>query len=88
MALHTLGDATAADRELKELIAAESREAAYQIAEVYAWRGDTDQAFEWLDRAYAQRDGGLELIVTDPALESLRGDPRYTAMLRKLGLSH
>ena len=88
MALHTLGDATAADRELKELIAAESREAAYQIAEVYAWRGDTDQAFEWLDRAYAQQDGGLELIVTDPALESLRGDPRYTAMLRKLGLSH
>ena len=60
--------------------------AAYQIAEIYAWRDEKDKAFEWLERAYRQQDGGLTVIKTDPVLASLRADPRYFALLRKLHL--
>jgi len=42
------------------------------------------KAFEWLERAYRQLDGGLAGTKTDPLLASLRTDPRYTALLRKL----
>lgn len=71
---------------LDELIAKEAKVAAYQIAEVFAWRGEKDRAFEWLARAYNQQDGGLSLIKTDPLLNSLRLDPRFNALLRKLKL--
>ena len=43
---------------------------AYQIAAVYAFRGEADRAFEWLDRAYVQRDGGLTEMKGDPLLKA------------------
>ena len=63
-----------------------STEAAFQIAETFAWRGEKDKAFAWLERAYQQRDGGLSDIKTDPPLAGLRSDPRYEAFLRKMNL--
>jgi hypothetical protein len=42
---------------------------------------NVSQAFEWLNRAYAQRDGGLVDIKVDPLLKSLHGDLRYAAGL-------
>jgi len=86
MAEHSLGHAGESQRVLNELIARYAQDAAYQIAEVYAWRGQRDQAFEWLERAYAQRDGGLSVIKADALLAPLRMDTRFTAMLKKLGL--
>jgi len=86
MAEHTLGDAKASELALEKLIATSAADAAYQIAEVYAWRGEKDKAFEWLEQAYRQQDGGLTAIKTDLMLASLRSDPRYVAMLRKLNL--
>jgi serine/threonine-protein kinase len=72
---------------LDEIIRTEAGDEAYQIAEIYAWRGEKDQAFTWLDRAYAQHDGGLTAVKVDRLLlESLRTDPRYTAFLRKMNL--
>ena len=68
------------------MIAKHSHGAAYQIAEVHAWRGEADLAFEWLERARAQRDGGLSLVKVDPLLRNLSGDPRYTALLKKMNL--
>ena len=59
---------------------------AFQVAEVHAWRGEKDQTFEWLDRAYSQRDGGMAMIKYDPFLAPLRSDPRYLALVHKLGL--
>jgi len=53
---------------------------------VHAYRGRTQAALEWLDRAYAQRDIFLWLIKGDPLLKSLAGNPRYTAFLRKINL--
>ena len=87
LAEHTLGDAKASQQALDQLIATSARIAAYQIAQVYAWRGEKDKAFEWLERAYRQQDGGLIGIKSDPLLASLRPDRRYVAMLRKLNLS-
>ena len=60
--------------------------AAFQVAQAHAWCGEPDQAFEWLDRAFVQRDGGLAELKYDPLLRSLRSDPRYSALLKKLGL--
>jgi TolB-like protein len=55
-------------------------------AQMYAVRGDADQAFEWADRAYEQRDAGLTWIKIDPDFRRLRGDARFKALLRKLKL--
>jgi tetratricopeptide (TPR) repeat protein len=86
IAHHSLGHAAESQKALDELVAKYGHSAAYQIAVVYAWRGETDRAFEWLDRAYAQHDGGLTLLKVDPLMRGLHDDPRYEALLRKLNL--
>ena len=68
------------------MIEQHSTGAAYQIAEVTAWRGENDKAFEWLARADAQMDGGLMDLKYSPFLRALRADPRWKAFLRKLNL--
>jgi TolB-like protein/lipoprotein NlpI len=84
---YTLGHIREADAALAGLLARHSAEFAYQIAQVYAWRGDKDHAFAWLETAYAQHDGGLFDTKVDPLLRTLHGDERYTALLRKINLS-
>jgi tetratricopeptide (TPR) repeat protein len=59
---------------------------AYQVAEIYAFRGETDLALAWLERAYRQRDPGMVWVTTDRLLTNLRTDPRYRALLAKLKL--
>jgi TolB-like protein/Tfp pilus assembly protein PilF len=59
MAEHTLGDSKASQQALDELIAKYAAVAAYQVGGVYAWRGEKDKAFDWMERAYTQRDEGL-----------------------------
>jgi TolB-like protein/Tfp pilus assembly protein PilF len=86
MAEHTLGNAKDSQAALEELIAKRAQDSAYQIAQVYAWRGEKDKAIDWLDRAYAQQDAGLDIIKYDPLVDSLRADARYHALLRKLKL--
>ena len=53
---------------------------------MYAWRGEKDHAFEWAERAYVQRDIGITWLKIDTDFRSLRGDPRYKALLRKMNL--
>ena len=88
MAEHALGHTSLSQQALEGEIAAYSQGAAFQIAQVYAWRGEKDKAFEWLDRSLVHRDGGLSFIQGDPLLEPLRADPRYRAFLEKIGLPH
>jgi TolB-like protein/Tfp pilus assembly protein PilF len=88
MAQHSLGHAAESQEALDILVAKLSQGWAYQIAEVYAWRGQRDQAFEWLQRAYTQHDGGLIQIKYDRLLTSLRSDARYAALLRQINLPH
>jgi len=86
MAEHALGHAKESQQSLDELIMKSAHDAAYQIAEVYAWRDEPDKTFEWLERAYAQHDGGISQIKADALLKSVRSDPRFAAMVKKLGL--
>jgi TolB-like protein len=75
------------DAALNELIKNESELAAFQIAQAYAYRGDKDKAFEWLERARRQRDPGLGDLLKDPLLENIHDDPRWNAFLRTMGLA-
>jgi TolB-like protein/DNA-binding winged helix-turn-helix (wHTH) protein len=86
IAYHALGREKESDAALRELITKYGTVAAFQIAQVYAFRKQPNEAFEWLERAYAQRDGGLVETKVNPLLKSLHGDPRYTALLKKLNL--
>ena len=81
-----MGRKPEADTALAEYIANNQNEGAFQIAEILAFRGEIDRAFEWLDRAYAQRDGGLSEMKGDPLLKHLEHDPRYKAFLEKMHL--
>jgi TolB-like protein len=83
---HSRANEPDSQRALDALIRGYAGAAAYQIAEGYAWRGDRDRAFAWLDRAYAQRDRGLCAIKLDLFMAALRPDPRYAALLRRLVL--
>ena len=56
------------------------------IAEVYAGLGDKDSAFQWLNRAYKERDGQLTSLEVDPFFDSLRSDTRYHDLVRRVGL--
>ena len=56
------------------------------IAELYADLGDKEQAFAWLDIAYQEHDTNLTFLKVDVALDPLRSDPRFTALVRKMGL--
>ena len=59
---------------------------AYDIATLYADLGDKDEAFRWLNIAYQERDPGLLALKTDFLLDSLRSDPRFAELVRKVGL--
>jgi TolB-like protein/Tfp pilus assembly protein PilF len=59
---------------------------AWTIARTHAYRGEIDEAFEWLDRAYQHREGGTYEIKTERFLTPLRRDPRYKLLLRKMNL--
>ena len=86
MAEHALGHAQESQQARDKLVAKDAQDAAYQIAEVCAWRGEKDAAFDWLERAYKQHDGGLSDIKNDLLLAPLHGDPRFAAMLTKMRL--
>jgi serine/threonine-protein kinase len=58
----------------------------YQIAEVYAWRGELDAAMRWLESSLDRADGGMWYVKYDPLLHLVRGEARYAALLRRMGL--
>jgi serine/threonine protein kinase/Tfp pilus assembly protein PilF len=80
------GDRGAADAALATLIEKEGVNSAYQIAEVYALRNDANKTFEWLDRAWSNRDGGIPELLFDPFILRYKDDPRFAAFCRKVGL--
>jgi len=86
LTLAKLGRRNEADAALQTLEAEFGWTAAYQVAEAYAQRGDIDRAFEWLEKAYTQRDPGVVYTKIDMLLDPLRGDPRWQPFVRKLGL--
>ena len=86
LALDALGRKAEADRALAEILASKSiaNAAAYQVAIIYAHRGDAAQAFQWLERALKQRDAGMHWMKFDPLLKGLSADPRFKALLAQM----
>ena len=83
---YVVGDRQAADAALANLLAKAREGFAYQIAEVYAVRGEKDKAFDWLQIAFDDRDAGMLGLLVDPLLRGLRDDPRYKNLVVKVGL--
>ena len=80
LAFHALGRRSESDAALAALKSKHAGEMAYQIAEVHAFRGEADLAFEWLERAYDQRDGGVRTSrATDwcAGLSAIRATRRF-----------
>ena len=83
---HAAGRKNEADAALKEFTEKYQNRAAFQIAEVYAFRSEIDQAFQWLERAYSQRESDVTYIKGDPLLKNIENDPRYSSFLVKMRL--
>ena len=83
---YLLGNQAASDEALLGLTSVTDGGWDYQLVEVHSVRGEIDEAFAAMDAAYENRDTGMQLILGDRYLENLRNDPRYDAMVEKMGL--
>jgi TolB-like protein/DNA-binding winged helix-turn-helix (wHTH) protein len=83
-----LGRLAEAHQILSELQVQVEKDAlgAYEVAFLYGALGNKDEAFRWLDKAYEQRDPGLMYLKVDPTMDPLRSDPRFRALVRRVGL--
>jgi TolB-like protein/lipoprotein NlpI len=85
MAYHALGRKSDSDTALAALIAKHETDSSCDIAYVYAFRGEADQAFAWLDKAVAYHDPGLGEIVPQNLFDKIHSDPRWLPFVRKIG---
>jgi serine/threonine protein kinase/Tfp pilus assembly protein PilF len=84
---HLAGNREASDADLAELTRTSADSAAYQLGVMCAVRGEIDDAFAWLDRAFLQRDSGLGLARREPLLKPLHADPRWAALMSRMGMT-
>jgi hypothetical protein len=85
MAQHALGKLPESQAALAELESKYATGFLFQIAQVHAWRGDHDAAFAWLERACHEHDAGITRLRSDLVLDRIRDDPRYEALVKKVG---
>ena len=71
---------------LQQMIVERGNDAAYQVAEIYAFGGDVGEAFNWLNRAYRQRDGGMSELIGNYFLSNLENDVRWRELLIRVSL--
>jgi tetratricopeptide (TPR) repeat protein len=87
MALFSLGDEEQSSRLLAEVIESHADLLPFYIAQVYAFRGQLDAAFQWLGRAKAAEDVSLYVAIFDPLLANLHPDARWLAFLSSLQMA-
>ena len=88
LALESLGRHDEAAAATNNFIEQHGKVWFYQTAEIFAYRNQVDAAFEWLDRGFEERDGGMFMLLGDPFLANIRDDPRWKILLDKMGLPH
>ena len=86
LAYQALGNKKEADKELSDYLVRFQKNNMYQIAEIYAVRGEKDKAFEYLEKSYLAKESRLTYLKGDPLLKNLEGDPRHKAFLMKMNL--
>ena len=85
-AAYSAGHKAEAENALAELLKTGATSNTYAIAQTYAWRGETDKAFEWFDKVVLVRDAGATQLLADRQLDSLHKDARWKALLKKVNL--
>ena len=88
MAYHAIGRQKESDTALSALMANDHARTAYLVATVYAFANQSDEAFQWLDRALARREDDLIGARVDPLLKTLHHDPRFATFLKKIHLAN
>src|SRR5256714_1014474 len=84
LAQQAQSDRATADAALQTLIDKYAASGPFQIATVYGLRKEPDKMFDWLERAYTQRDPGLTQLLGTPFILNYRDDPRFAALCQKL----
>lgn len=84
---YALGQNTESNEAVEKLIGLYENTAAFNIAYIYAFRGEVDQAFEWLDKAEVYQDSGLSQITVETLFENIHEDPRWLLFLERIGRS-
>lgn len=82
---HSSGHVADSNEAIRQLTEKHAEGNAYQIAEVYSMRGEVDRAFDWLELAYEERDSGMTHVRVNQRFRCLRDDPRWPALLEKVG---
>ena len=85
-AQHSLGHRAEADQALSDLLKTGTGGNLTNLASVYAWFADADQAFAWFDKALAARESGVSVILANRTLDGLHKDPRWGALLKQMNL--
>ncbi len=84
---YAVGDTAKSDEALQILTGKYADGNTYQIGEAHSMREEIDQAFEWLEKAYEERDPGITHSMVNPRLRPLHGDPRWAPLLSKIGFA-
>jgi len=84
---HALGHDAESDDALTELAERFETEWSYNVATVFAFRGEADRAFEWLDKAVQYHDPGLSEIPLESSFANIQDDPRWLPFLENIGKS-
>ncbi len=87
-AYHEMGQQDESDKFLAELIEKHAKEASSEVASVFAWRGDIDNAFKWLEKALENDETALSNVASHYTFRNLHDDPRWQPFLAKLGQSN
>jgi TolB-like protein len=87
IAYFALGRIPESDAALAQMINSRSNRP-FSISSVYAFRGESNEALKWLDRAYEEKDPYLLLLKSQLMFDKLEGDPRYKAFLKKMNLPY
>ena len=85
---NSAGNSAESDEALSKLIDEHADGNAYQIAEVHAMRGENDAAFEWLEKAFSERDSGLTHALVNPRFRPIHDDPRWPTLLKRIGFQN
>ena len=86
VAVYAQGNTIEADKLLDELVEKWGHDSWPNIADVYAFRNEIDEAFKWLDLAFDNKDASILELLSYPSFKNLWGDPRWNAFINKLGL--
>ncbi len=82
-----MGNRGEAEKQLNELLERKERVGNYYVSIIYAGLGDKNKVFEYLEKAYQQRELLVPYITIYSCFDFLRGDPRYKDLVSRIGLT-